>query len=274
MLRTYICSVAFAAAFAGACASAAAAETAPDVPVDAPKADQEAARVAERPWLYADDATTPLPWQSLAGTRFTYSSGSSRDARPLASNLSAPGGLLEINAEIGVLRELSLAATGAMSFGDSLSGGVTIGFRIAPLARLKFPFRVVFGGGYLREGNSDNGIFLRVATTYDAGPVRFGVTLHGEHVFATGRDALDTLIILGANVKLSKIVRLGIEYVAQDVEGIFDDDEAEGGVRHFLGPTASFELLDKQLFLAFGPAVGLSHGSPGLVGRASVAFAF
>ena len=40
------------------------------------------------------------------------------------------------------------------------------------------------------------------------------------------------------------------------------------------GMRTSFELLDKRLFLAFGPAVGLSYGSPGLVGRGSLAFAF
>jgi hypothetical protein len=245
-----------------------------DPPPDARKPVQTTERVVERPWLYADDATTPGQWQSIAGTRFTYSARSSSVTRPFASNLSAPGGLVELNAEVGILRELSVAATGVMGFGDGLTGGATVGLRFAPLARLKFPFRIVLGGGYLRERSADDGLFFRVAATYDAGPVRFGATFHGEHVFAPGRDALDAMLILGANVKLNRIVRLGVEYVAQDLEGYFDDEEAEGGVRHFLGPTASFELLEKRLFLAFGPAVGLSYGSPGLVGRGSLAFAF
>lgn len=262
----------FAAAFA--LVSTAGIAHADPKPVDVVKPEKDEPRVAERPWLYADDATTPGQWQSLAGTRFTYSSGSSSVTRPFAANLSAPGGIAELNAEVGILRELSLAATGVMGFGDKVSGGATIGVRFAPFARLTIPFRFVVGGGYLRERGADNGMFFRLAATYDAGPFRFGTTFHGEHIFAPGRDALDVMLILGANVKLSRIVRLGVEYVAQDLEGYFDDEEAEGGVRHFLGPTASFELLDKRLFLAFGPAVGLSYGSPGLVGRGSLAFAF
>ena len=269
-LRVAACAV----ALGGAMGAAGTARADEPPPPDTTKPTTPAPRQAERPWLYADDATTPGQWQSIAGTRFTYSSGSSSVTRPFASNLSAPGGLAELNAEVGLLRELSLAATGVMGFGDSVSAGFTAGFRFAPLARLRVPFRIVLGGGYLRERSADDGLFFRVAATYDAGPVRFGATFHGEHVFAPGRDALDAMIILGANVRLNRIVRLGVEYVAQDLEGYFDDEEAEGGVRHFLGPTASFELLEKRLFLAFGPAVGLSYGSPGLVGRGSVAFAF
>ena len=243
---------------------------APDVPKPAIPPRQ----VAERPWLYGDDATTPGQWQTIAGTRFTYSSGNTSTTRPFASNLSSPGGIAELNGEVGLLPELSVAATGVMGFGDGVSAGATAGLRFAPLARLALPFRLVLGAGWLHERTSNDGLFVRVAATYDVGPVRFGATFHGEHVFARGRDALDTMLILGANAKLNRFVRLGIEYVAQDLEGYFDDEEAEGGVRHFLGPVASFELWDKRVFLAFGPAVGLSYGSPGLVGRGSLAFAF
>ena len=241
---------------------------------DAVRPSEPAPRRAERPWLYADDATTPGQWQALVGTRFTYSGGSPSVTRPFASNLSAPGGLLEVNGEVGLHPLLSVAATGVMGLGDTLSGGMTAGLRFAPLADAKGPFRLVLGGGYLLNRDASNGMFLRVAATYDAGAFRFGGTFHGEHVFIPGRDALDAMMILAVNVKLGRVVRLGVEYVAQDLEGYVDRDEAEGGVRHFIGPTSSFELLEKRLFIAFGPAVGLSYGSPKLVGRASVAYAF
>ena len=241
---------------------------------DAVRPADEQPRRAERPWLYADDATTPGQWQAQVGTRLTYSGGDRSVTRPFASNLSAPGGLAEVNGEVGLLPMLSVSATGVMGLGDTLSGGMTAGLRFAPLANAKIPFRLVLGGGYLLERSAGNGMFFRVAATYDAGAFRFGGTFHGEHVFLPGRDSVDAMMILAANVKLGRIVRLGIEYVAQDLEGYVDNEEAEGGVRHFLGPTSSFELLQKRLFIAFGPAVGLSYGSPKLVGRVSVAYAF
>ena len=252
------------------CAPVASADDEPD----AVRLPDTLPRRAERPWLYADDATTPGQWQALVGTRLTYSGADRGVTRPFASNVSAPGGLAEINGEVGVLPTLSVAATGVIGFGDTLSSGMTAGLRFAPLANAKIPFRLVLGGGYLLERSAGNGLFLRVAATYDAGAFRFGGTFHAEHVFLQGRDALDAVMILAANVKLGRIVRLGIEYVAQDLEGYADRQEAEGGVRHFLGPTSSFELLEKRLFVAFGPAVGLSYGSPKVVGRASVAYAF
>jgi len=241
---------------------------------DAVRPPDAAPRRAERPWLYADDATTPGQWQTLVGTRLTYSAGDRSVTRPFASNASTPGGLAEVNGEVGLLSTLSVAATGVMGLGDTLSGGMTAGLRFAPLADAKIPFRLVLGGGYLLERSAGNGMFFRVAATYDAGAFRFGGTFHGEHIFLPGRDSVDAMMILAANVKLGHIVRLGVEYVAQDLEGYVDREEAEGGVRHFLGPTSSFELLEKRLFVAFGPAVGLSYGSPKLVGRASVAYAF
>jgi len=40
-------------------------------------------------------------------------------------------------------------------------------------AYLEIPFRLVLGGGYLLERNAGNGMFFRVAATYDAGAFRF-----------------------------------------------------------------------------------------------------
>lgn len=241
---------------------------------DRVRTEGDTPRTAERPWLYADDATIPGPWQALVGTRLTYSAADRSVTRPFASNLSTPGGLAEVNGEVGLLPMLSVAVAGVVGLGDTLSGGMTAGLRFAPLASAKIPLRVVLGGGYLLERSHGNGMFLRAAATYDAGAFRFGSTFHGEHVFLPGRDALDVMMILAANVKLGRIVRLGVEYVAQDLEGYFDDEEAEGGVRHFVGPTSSLELFERRLLVAFGPAVGLSYSSPKLVARLSVAYAF
>jgi hypothetical protein len=97
--------------------------------------------------------------------------------------------------------------------------------------------------------------------------------VHGERVFAPGRDSIDVMVMAGANYRVAGPVRLGVEYVAQDLEGAADPGETEG-MRHFVGPTTSIELLGKRLSLTAGPALGLSPNSPRIVGRAGLAYAF
>ena len=51
------------------------------------------------------------------------------------------------------------------------------------------------------------------------------------------RDAVDLLIGLGAAYRLSSSAALGIECAGEDLEGFWDEDEAEGGARLVAGPT-------------------------------------
>jgi hypothetical protein len=229
---------------------------------------------ARRPWLYADDATIPAPLRAVFVSRLTFASGAERSVtRPFASNAAAPGGLAEVGGEVGLLPTLSLDAAGIMGFGDGLAGGMVGGLRFAPLARASSSFRLVLAGGYLRDRSSENGAYAKVAASFDYHRLRLASAAHGEHVFAKGRDGVDLLVTLGASLRVAGPLRVGVEYVGQDLEEI-DGDEAEGGARHFLGPTLAVDLLDHRLMLAGGPAAGLSEHSPRVVGRMSIAYAF
>jgi len=241
---------------------------------DAVRSEVAPAPLAQRPWLFVDDATIPAPLAVVVTSRTTYTSGASRSVtRPFASNTSAPGGLQEFGAELGVLPMLSLQASGVLGFGDGLAAGMVGGLRFAPLSRTRSPFQLVLGGGYVRDRTADNGVYARVAATYDAGRLRLGTTLHGEHVFAQSRDDIDVLVTAGASVRVAGPVRAGVEYVGQDLEELVGD-AAERGARHFIGPTLAFDALDHKLMFAAGPSAGLSAQSPRVVGRLSIAYAF
>jgi hypothetical protein len=151
---------------------------------------------------------------------------------------------------------------------------MTASVRVAPLARLKSPFGLVVSAGFLRELGTANGFFTRVAGTLDVQRLRLGTTMHAERVLAYGRDAVDVIVMAGASYRVAGPLRLGVEYVAQDLEGFFDREEAEGGVRHFVGPTASLALAEERLSIVAGPALGLTYATPQLVGRVGVAYAF
>lgn len=63
-----------------------------------------------------------------------------------------------------------------------------------------------------------------------------------EKPLSSDRDAVDIMFTLGASYDLSRSLRIGLEAVGQDLEGFWDDEEAEGGARLFVGPTASLAI--------------------------------
>ena len=92
-----------------------------------------------------------------------------------------------------------------------------------------------------------------------------------DKVFATGRDAVDLVATVGALWKLGSAVRLGAEYVGQDLEEIASA-EAEGGSRHTVGPTLAFDLDGGRYQVAVGSGFGLNAASPRVIGRLALAF--
>ncbi len=230
-----------------------------------------APEIAPRPWLYLDNPSVPAPLHTLVFTRATYTRDAS-PTRPFGANVSRPGGILEAGAEVGLMPGLSLAASG-FGGGDQLGFGALAGVRFEPMHGVWKTTHLVVSGGYLRELNGGDGGWLRVSIAQDIQRLRLGVTAHGEHVFAAGRDPVDVLFMAGASYAVTGPVRAGVEYVAQDLEETFSD-EAEGGMRQFLGPQVALELLDKRLSIAGGPAFGLGPQSPAYSGRFSLAYEY
>jgi hypothetical protein len=276
-------------------------------PPDAFQGASEVKRAIDRTWLYADDARVPEPWTVLAMTSASYTSVGSSPSRissPFPSswysgfsgNTAQAGGMVSLGAEAGILPHVSIVAQGQMGFGGaegtaSPDAGAIAALRFQVLPSSWEHLHLVVSGGYLREAsvgpvhNEDtdtwtapvaggaNGAFAQVAFVGETGRLRMAATVHGEHVFSTGRDPVDVMVQLGANVRVIDRLRLGVEYVGQDLEEAFSS-EAEAGARHFVGPTASMQLLQDRLSIVLGPSFGLSDLSPQLVGRLAVAYAF
>jgi hypothetical protein len=245
-----------------------------DQVVSTPAAD--APKPVERRWLYVDDATIAAPGQALAISRFTYTSAGASVTRPFATNLAAPGAVMEVGGEVGLLPRLSLAATGVGGESGSASVvgvGGTAALRLSLLPMSWTHTHAVASVGYLRELAGANGAWARFTIAHDISRLRLATTVHAEHVFAAGRDDLDMMVMAGASYRVYGALRAGVEYVGQDIEESLDT-QAEGGVRHFIGPNVSFVALGDRLSLALGPSVGLSYGSPKVLGRMGLAYSF
>jgi hypothetical protein len=246
----------------------------------APDADRilaaSAARVIPpRPWLYLDDPTLPSPLAVVVFSRATLGGADASPARPFGSDAAHAGGLVESGAEVGLLPWLSIAASGYAStvapIGEG-GAGLVAGLRVAPFAG-DGPTRLVLSAGVLRDLTGAAGAWGRVAVSRDWCALRLAATVHGERIFATGRDSADVGASAGASYAATRTLRLGVEYVGQDLEEMVDN-EAEGGARHFLGPTVALELLEKRLTINVGPAVGVSRSGVSGAGRAGIGYAF
>jgi hypothetical protein len=268
-----------------ACAGAARAQATPppepptrDVPSPAPTPDPWA--LVQRPWLYASDPTAPPPGHVLASLGVGYAPVNRGASRPFAGDIAHAGAVFSAGAEVGIFRFASLKAEGLLAGeGSTMSAGAMIGANIYPLDPTG-PIDLAVSGGYLRELGGANGLWGRVAVAGDLGPARLVFTALGEHVFATPtpdepaqRDDIDLVLTAGASFELTQALHLGAEYVVQDLEGVWDPEEAEGGVRHFVGPVASLELA-RRVRITAGPAFGLSSGSPNVLGRLAAMYAF
>lgn len=91
-----------------------------------------------------------------------------------------------------------------------------------------------------------------------------------EHAFASSddsvedrRDALDVVSTIGVSRDLSTTVRVGVESVAEDLEGLVEADEAEGGAKLMVGPSLAFGRRDARWSgqITGGPVVHLTRSS-------------
>jgi hypothetical protein len=278
-----------------------------DDAVDQPSGpDADAAHRIDRSWLYADDARVAAPVTVIGTTNFSYTqvgSSPSRIASPypssynaFAGNTALPGVTLGVGGELGLLPHLSVMATGQLGLGGvegvaSPSAGAIAGLRWQVSPSAWRDAHIVLSGGYLREAwsgpvydddtgkwlpgssHGDNGAWIQGAFSADIRRFRLATTMHAEHVFWPGRDPLDVMAELGASYRVIDTFRLGIEYVGQDLEESLSPG-AEGGARHFVGPTASVQVLDQRLSIVAGASAGLSWSSPDFLGRAGVSYSF
>jgi len=78
-----------------------------------------------------------------------------------------------------------------------------------------------------------------------------------EKALASDRDAIDVIMSGGIHYQFSRSFLGGIEAVCEDVEGFWDENEAEGGAKLFIGPTLNYSPVKSRLSfsLSGGPVI-------------------
>ncbi|MCU1277252.1 MAG: hypothetical protein JWM53_798 [bacterium] len=231
----------------------------------------------EQPFLYMVDPHGPAPRQVLAGYALAFSS-SAGAIRPIPGNFDNEGVVHTLSLEVGLLDRLRVYAQTMIAESIGTASEVNaVALQIGARMLLTPPrwqrFRVMLSGAFVREFGAALGVFGELTASYDVGRVRLATSVHAEHIFAGQRDPVDLYAVAGVSVRVVRILRLGAEYVAQDLEALGSDDEAEGGARHYVGPDIALSLHKDRLLITAGGAVQLAH-APGVLARAALTYVY
>lgn len=251
---------------------AAAATAAGSREAPAPRAHAE-----ERPFSFLLDPTTPSAGDLSVEYALGYASGSAAD-RPLPTTVAPTGAQHALTFNYGLTNRIaplaSIRVLQPTNGGGSVQATGNVGARFLITDPDSTRFRLAVATVVFREFEGDAGAYARVAASYDIGKLRLAANVHLEHVFADDRDAVDVLALAGVSYKVLDPLRVGVEYVGQDLEGMADDEEAEGGAHHYVGPSIAIDLMRDKLQLTAAVAAGLGEQAQPLVGRVAALMTF
>jgi hypothetical protein len=232
----------------------------------------------ERPFAFLLDPTTPSAGDLSVEYALGYASGTAAD-RPLPSTLAPTGAQHALTFSYGLTDRIAPVASIRLLQPTNGGGGPAkatgnVGARFLLTDPEGSRFRLAVATIVFREFEGDAGAYARVAASYDIGKLRLAANVHLEHVFADQRDAVDVLALAGVSYKVLEPLRVGVEYVGQDLEGMADDEEAEGGAHHYVGPSVAVVLMRDRLQLTAGLAAGLGEQAQPMVGRVGALMTF
>ena len=239
--------------------------------------DTEEAPVArvtnvERAFVYSVDPVAPSAGVVSAESSIGLGSGVAA-LRPLPSVSDARGIESTLVGTVGLGAGLATFVGGVRDFADGRAGtGLLAGLQWQ-LPTGDGPFHAGLVGAGFRELDGALGGYVRATASYDVDRLRLGGNVHLEHVFAAGRDGADVLVTLCASYKVIPGLRLGAEYLGQDLEEA-GAPAAEGGARQYAGPTFAIDLDRGRAQIVGGPAFGLGGASARVLGRASIVVSF
>jgi len=108
----------------------------------------------------------------------------------------------------------------------------------------------------------------------DEGRINLTTNLLFEKAFQQGRDDIDMFLTAGISYRVSGMFRSGIEYAGQDLEDIWEKEEAEGGTRHIVGSVTRIGFNQDNTQLIFTPAYVFSPIKDGFIIRGMVSQKF
>jgi len=158
---------------------------------------------------------------------------------------------------------LSAVASAVVDNGKSTTlGAAQVELMADLMPKTKSGLALSAGAGWLREYQGVQTALARAALSWQKPKWRLDANALLQKPFAENRDAVDVLFSLGANAGLSQRWRVGVEALGEDLEGFWEEEEAEGGAKLLLCTTLAWSIQEKlSLRLGAGPIYYLTRSN-------------
>jgi hypothetical protein len=121
--------------------------------------------------------------------------------------------------------------------------------------------KIAVGSGMRHEGGGVDVALARIVVGRSSLGGRMTGNVLFERPLSGARDRMDVITTFGWSRPLARGISLGAETVAEDLEGLWQANEAEGGARLFFGPSVDLKpaARDWSLHLTTGADVRASQ---------------
>ena len=121
--------------------------------------------------------------------------------------------------------------------------------------------RLGLGLGVNRDFGNVKSLLSRVTLSYDAPRWKAGGNLLFEKAFAKNRDDIDVITSIGFHYLLLGKLYCGFEAVGEDLEGFWEENEAEGGAKLLVGPSLNMTTNNSKISFSVsgGPVFYATH---------------
>ncbi|MEO5820976.1 MAG: hypothetical protein ABIT71_10745 [Vicinamibacteraceae bacterium] len=159
---------------------------------------------------------------------------------------AALGGRLTVVARLGLADERD----GVRS---SQQGELLYGLVQSPTRRTS----LAVGMGMRHEAQGVNVLLGRLVAGRSFAAWRLDGNALFEKPFAADRDRVDLITTVGVARRVTPAFHVGVELIGQDLEGFWEEDEAEGGARVLIGPSLRVAPPEArwQFAIAGGPVL-------------------
>lgn len=240
------------------------------------------AHADDRTFVYARDANANEVMVVEGSYALTFGTGTSGAVRAIDVRGNGAGVLQEIGAQVNVLPALTIGAFGMLGLrdqpaADATGGGFVRLTLLSPEDRNHGLSLAVMLSG-LREFDGATALSLHAQSVYASGRFRIGGNVQAERRFTSAADRIDLIARIAANYAVADELRLGVEYVGQDLEDIFENEEAEGGAVQLFALSATSELLEARLHLGLASGIAVANSptgtATGVAGRVTASYLF
>ena len=161
-----------------------------------------------------------------------------------------------VGIQLGFSRRLSLIASGGVLINrqsEYEGGGVSTELvgRILS-AGGGSPVEISLGGGFSRDYGGVEAVSARLLAGRSFGKWNMASNAYFEKGFDSLRDKVDIAAMLGISRELFPWMRGGVEIIAEDIEGFWEEEEAEGGAKMFMGPALHISGITRNIFVTLG----------------------